>query len=111
VSLASLRERLSSLPERVANSGPAGLVAAAALLALALALLSLADPRGLRRFRALRSDVERQERANLLLREQNAELQRIVRSLSVPVEPAALEKAAREQLGWVKPDEILFKFE
>jgi cell division protein FtsB len=27
------------------------------------------------------------------------------------VSPAALEKAAREQLGFVRPDEILFQFE
>ena len=111
VSLASARERLRSLLERAAGSGPAGLVWGAAAVAAALVLVSLADAGGVRRWRALQRDVERQQRANLLLGEQNSELQRTVDALGRNVDPAALERLAREQLGWVKPDEILFKFE
>jgi cell division protein FtsB len=34
-----------------------------------------------------------------------------VRELSPPIQPSALERAAREQLGFVRQDEVLFKFE
>ena len=111
MSLASARERLRCLLERAARSGPAGLVWGAAAVATALVVISLADPGGVRRWRAVRRDVERQQRANQLLTEQNAELERTVDALGQDVDPAALERLAREQLGWVKADEILFKFE
>ena len=111
VSLTSARERLLSLLERAGRSGPAGLVWGAAAVAAALVVVSLADPGGVRRWRSVRRDVERQQRANQLLAEQNSELQRTVDALGEEVDPAALERLAREQLGWVKPDEILFKFE
>ena len=106
-----LPARLRSLLERAAKSGPTGLVWCAAAVAAVLVVLSLADAGGVRRWRALRRDVERQQRANQLLLEQNAELQRTVEALSPPMDLAALERLTREQLGWVKPDEILFKFE
>jgi cell division protein FtsB len=108
---AKVRERLSAWRERAAQTGPAGLVWLAALAALLLLVASLADPRGLRRWHTLRQDARRQERANEVLRAQTAELQRTVRQLSSPPDPAALERAAREQLGFIKPDELLFKFE
>ena len=73
--------------------------------------MSLADPKGLRRLERLRSDIERQEQKNRELREENARLSRTVKDLSPPVNPAALERAAREQLGFVRQDELLFKFE
>jgi len=73
--------------------------------------MSLADPKGLRRLERLRSDIERQQQKNQELREENARLSRTVKELSPPVNPAALERAAREQLGFVRPDELLFKFE
>lgn len=111
MSLVNARARLLAARERVEQAGPGALVWVAAALALSLAVASLADPRGLRRWHALRRDVERQERANALLRAQDAELQRTVQKLSSPPDPAALERAAREQLGFVRPDELLFKFE
>src|SRR5438309_8537725 len=78
---------------------------------LCLGAMSLADPKGLRRLERLRSDIERQEQKNRELREENARLSRTVKELSPPVNPAALERAAREQLGFVRQDELLFKFE
>ena len=87
------------------------LVLGALAASLAITLLSVADPKGLRRLERLRAEVARQEQRNHELREQNARLSRTVKELSPPVNPAALEKAAREQLGFVRPDELLFKFE
>ena len=72
--------------------------------------LSLFDPEGLRRLQRLRADAERQEAKNRELREENERLLRAVRELSSP-SAAVLERVAREQLGFVRPDEVLFKFE
>lgn len=87
------------------------LVLGALLASMTMTSISLADPKGLRRLERLRSDIERQEQKNRDLREQNARLSQAVKELSAPVSPAALERAAREQLGFVRQDEVLFKFE
>ena len=87
------------------------LVLGALAASLAMVAMSLADPKGLRRLERLRSDIERQEQKNRELREENARLSRTVKDLSPPVNPTALERAAREQLGFMRPDELLFKFE
>jgi len=78
---------------------------------LCLGAMSLAGAKGLRRLERLRADIERQEQKNRELREENARLARTVRELSPPLQDWALEKAAREQLGFVRQDEVLFKFE
>ncbi len=99
------------LEKILALSPPQRLVAGAALVSLVLTGLSLADSRGLARLRKLDRDLARQEQLNQQLRDENAALARTVKSLSPPVNDAALEKAAREQLGFVRPDEVVFKFE
>jgi cell division protein FtsB len=87
------------------------LLLAAVVASTAIAGESLADPRGLPQLRRLHSDIERQEQQNRDLREANGRLRKTVEELSPPVNPAALERAAREQLGFVRPGEVLFKFE
>ncbi|HYS08151.1 MAG TPA: septum formation initiator family protein [Myxococcales bacterium] len=87
------------------------LVLGALAASACLSAISLLDPRGLRRLDRLRADIERQEQKNRTLRAENARLVKTIRELSPPIQPAALEKAAREQLGFVKQDEVLFKFE
>lgn len=87
------------------------LVLGALVASIAMTAVSLADPKGLRRLERLHSDIERQEQKNCELREENARLSRTVKELSPPVNPAALERAAREQLGFVRQDDLLFKFE
>jgi cell division protein FtsB len=87
------------------------LVLGALAAALGITAMSVADPTGLRRLQRLRAEAARQEQRNLELRQENARLSRTVKELSAPVNPDALERAAREQLGFVKPDEVLFKFE
>src|SRR5437899_727996 len=94
-----------------ALSPPQKLVLGALLASLAMAGASVLDPTGLRRLRRLEADIARQEQKNGELREENARLTRTVKDLSPPVNPSALERAAREQLGFVRQDELLFKFE
>jgi len=91
--------------------GPRGLVAGAAVAAAVIAAAALADPGGVPLLRRLGQDISRQEAANQALREENARLQRRIRALSSPIDPRVLEKEAREQLGFVRPDEVLVKFE
>lgn len=80
-------------------------------MATGIASDSLADPKGLRRLDRLRADIARQEDSNRDVRETNARLRKTIDELSPPVNSAALEKAAREQLGFVRQGEVLFKFE
>ena len=87
------------------------LVLGALIASLSLSAVSLADPAGLPRLQRLRADVARQQERNRILREDNARLARTVQELSPPVDPAVLERLAREQLGFVRADEVLFKFE
>ena len=87
------------------------LVLGALAASLCVSAMSLAGSKGLRRLERLRADIERQEQKNRELREENARLARTVRELSPPLQDSALEKAAREQLGFVRQDEVLFKFE
>jgi len=76
-----------------------------------MAAAALLEPGGVRLLRKLDQDIARQESANQALREENARLQRRVRALTSPIDPRVLEKEAREQLGFVRPDEVLVKFE
>ena len=94
-----------------ALSGRQRLLLAAAVASTAIASESLADPKGLRRLDRLRADICRQEDKNRDLREANARLRKTIEELSPPVNSMALEKAAREQLGFVRQGEVLFKFE
>ena len=111
VSLVIARERFGRLQERISASGPAGLVWGACALAAALVLFAVADPRGVRRVLALRAQSAQQQKQNQKLSAQNEALQQMVRALGPPVDLKVLEREAREQLGWVKPGELLFKFE
>ena len=94
-----------------ALSIPQRLLLGALAASAALATASLADPRGLARLGKLEADLARQELKNRALRDENARLARTVKELSPPFNPVALERVAREQLGFVRADEILFKFE
>ena len=82
------------------------LVAAAAL---GLAGWSAADARGLRRHSRLQSDIAVYEQKARELAEKNAALRREIEALSG--DSLALECAAREDLGLIKPNEVVFNFE
>ncbi|MFN7132259.1 MAG: FtsB family cell division protein [Myxococcales bacterium] len=81
----------------------------AGLAAAALAVLSVSDARGLGRVARLRKEVDSLEQKNRELEQANAALRREIEALSG--DPRAVERAAREDLGYVKPNEVVFSFE
>ena len=87
------------------------MVLIAGVVSLVGLLLALVDPRGVRQLRQLNRDLERQASANDSLKAQNAELRRSLELLGPNASQRALEKAIREQLGFVRQDEVVFKFE
>jgi cell division protein FtsB len=76
-----------------------------ALLAIASAL----DPRGLRRYLALSREVERMQAENARLTRQDTQLAAEIRALRT--DPAALERAVREELRYVRPGERVYVLE
>jgi cell division protein FtsB len=82
---------------------------AAVGVALVLAVGSLSAEGGFRRYARLKRDLHALEERNAKLTAENARLKREVQR--VRTEPAALERAARENLGLVRPGEIVFNLE
>jgi cell division protein FtsB len=80
-------------------------------IAAALVLLGLSarDPDGLRKARRNQAEVKRLERENAALEQRVTRLRREVKALQG--DPAALERAAREELGYVKPGELIYKLD
>lgn len=85
------------------------LLGIAACVAALLTLVSVVDAKGFRRYLLLRQDVEAIQERNRILSEQNDVLRREINALRN--DPTALERAAREELGYVKPGEIVFHLE
>ncbi|MBJ6765598.1 septum formation initiator family protein [Myxococcaceae bacterium JPH2] len=85
------------------------LLAVAAMVAVALSLASVADAKGFRRYLSLRQDVESLRERNRTLATQNEVLRQEINALRK--DPVALERAVREELGYVKPGEIVFHLE
>lgn len=79
-----------------------GVVGAVALAAGAAAW----DPHGLRKYLRLRVEVARMQAENDALSTGNAALAREARSLRG--DPAALERAAREELRFIRPGEKVY---
>jgi cell division protein FtsB len=79
-----------------------GFVAAVALAAGASAW----DSDGVRKYLRLRAEVARVKSENAQLASENAALAREARALRV--DPAALERAAREELRFVRPGERVY---
>ncbi|HUL59869.1 MAG TPA: septum formation initiator family protein [Anaeromyxobacteraceae bacterium] len=74
-----------------------------------LALVSALDPGGLRKARRLAGEAGRIEADNARLAEENARLSREVKALRT--DPSAMERAAREDLGLVRPGERVYRVE
>lgn len=74
-----------------------------------LALVSMADGRGFRRYVNLQKDVTELQSRNFELRLQNDRMVREIEALRT--DRTALERAAREELGYVRPGEIVFNVE
>jgi len=81
----------------------------AAAVSLVLAVVSALEPRGFRRHARLRAQAEALSQRNVQLREENLRLTREIEGLRN--DPAAIERAAREELGFVKPGEIVIHLE
>lgn len=78
-------------------------------LALVLMVVSLAAEGGLRRYVRLRQDLHTLNQRNTHLATENARLRREVQQLHD--DPAAIERAAREELGLVRPGEVVITLE
>lgn len=74
-----------------------------------LAAGSLSAEGGFRRYARLRRDLHSLEDRNTRLTAENQRLK--IEVQRVRTEPAALERAARENLGLVRPGEIVFNLE
>lgn len=74
-----------------------------------LATLSALDPAGIRKHLRLHDEVRRMTDENRRLAEENARLAREVRGLRS--DPATLERAAREELRFVRPGEIVYRLD
>ena len=82
---------------------------AALALAVVLAALSASDERGLRRYRRLQADIAALKEKERALQADNDGLRREIGALSG--DNRALERAAREDLGLVRGNEVVFTFE
>jgi len=66
------------------------------------------DAQGLPRYRALKAELQHVERDNERFAREVAELTREVDALKA--DPAAIERIARDELGMVREDEVVFQF-
>jgi cell division protein FtsB len=78
------------------------------VVAIVCVPLGILDEQGLPRYRALKSERAEIERINERLRREVEQLQREVEALRS--DPVAVERIARDELGMIRPDEILFQF-
>ncbi len=78
-------------------------------LAAVLAIVSVADTAGFRRYARLRGEMSGLDARIAELRVQNARLSREVEALRS--DPQALERAAREELGFIAPGEVIINLE
>lgn len=85
------------------------IVWASVVVALVLAVGSFAGEGGFRRYWRLRQDMRTLHDRNARLSDENQRLRREVQALQD--DPAAIERAAREELGFVRPGEIVFTIE
>lgn len=85
------------------------LLLASTVLVAGFALGLAVDPRGVRLYLALDADLHRLDTENARARGEVEQLRRQARALSQ--DEASLERAAREEFGYVRPDEILFKLD
>ena len=95
---------MSTLGRVVAWMLPFGLL----ILSIVSVPLSILDDEGLPRYRALKDELAEVERNNDRLRREVEQLDREVDGLRS--DPDAIERIARDELGMIREDEILFQF-
>jgi cell division protein FtsB len=82
---------------------------AAVCVAAGLALVSLVDARGFRRYFQMQRQVAEVSERNRQLAKQNEALKREIEGLRS--DPETWERATREELGFIRPDEIVINLE
>jgi cell division protein FtsB len=95
---------MSRLGRAVAWVLPFGLL----LVSIVSVPLGILDAQGLPRYRALKAELAEVERINDRFRRDVEQLQRDVDGLRT--DPATVERIARDELGMIRADEILFQF-
>ncbi len=95
---------MSRLGRAIAWTLPFGLL----IISIVSVPLGILDEEGLPRYRALKSELAEVERINERLRREIQQRQREVDALRS--DPAAIERIARDELGMIREDEILFQF-
>ena len=95
---------MSRLGRAVAWMLPFGLL----ILSIVSVPLSILDDEGLPRYRALKDELSEIERVNERLGRDVEQLDREVQALRS--DPEAIERIARDELGMIRADEILFQF-
>lgn len=83
-------------------------LAAAAALALAAVLYTVLSPDGMLQWFRLRGEVSKLTAENEVLRAENDRLRDEARRLVV--DKQEIERAVRQELGYVRGDEVVFKF-
>lgn len=78
------------------------------LAALVLAAMSALSPNGLRKAWRFGKEIERLRAENAAIEAENERLRRDIQNLHAS--PAYLERVARDELGLVRPGEVLFRF-
>jgi len=78
-------------------------------VAAGLALISLVDARGFRRYFQMQRQLAEVSQRNRHLAKQNEALKREIEGLHS--DPEVWERAAREELGFIRPDEIVINLE
>lgn len=81
-----------------------------ALLVMAIVAvpLHILDEAGLPRYRVLEAELRQVEARNDRLRREVGSLKREVRALRT--DPSAIERIARDELGMIRDEEIIFQF-
>ncbi len=78
------------------------------MTSVVLVPVRMLDAQGLPRYRALKAELQHVERDNERFAREVAELTREVDALKA--DPAAIERIARDELGMVREDEVVFQF-
>jgi cell division protein FtsB len=77
--------------------------------AAVLAVVSASDARGFRHYVKMQGEIADLSERNKKLAAENQKLSREIEALRT--DPQALERAAREELGFIKPGEIVLHLE
>ena len=92
------------MPSRLVWLAPFGLLA----FSVVFVPMRILDEQGLPRYQALRAELHRVNETNLRVQREVADLKRSVNELRS--DPLMIERIARDELGMLLDDEILFQF-